>query len=241
MKQSRPLLRDSITVLLVDDNERVCNLVRAGLKRESDQLSVTTVHSGEAALDRLDDEIDCVVSDYDMPRMNGLDLLREVREVYPGFPFVLLTAMGSERIASEAMSADVTDYFQKSGDLDELSALARRIKTIVGKRQAEVSYAELFATAEDGFALVDPDTGSFLDVNASFLDLFGYDRHEVLEMDLGDLPTVPPQSKRKTTLSDHLRCDSDQEAATTEEYCRRPDGDRLWIELQFGHEDASRH
>ncbi|MHC3439831.1 bacterio-opsin activator domain-containing protein [Natrialbaceae archaeon A-gly3] len=233
MKQNRPLLRDSITVLLVDDNEQVCNLVRAGLERESDQLSVTTVHSGPAALDRLDDDIDCVVSDYDMPGMNGLDLLREVREIYPAFPFVLLTAMGSERIASEAMSADVTDYFQKSGDLDELSAIARRIETIVEKQQAEVSYAELFATAENGFALVDPDTGAFLDVNASFLDLFGYDRHEVLEMDLGDLPTVPPQSKRETTLFDHLRCVPNQEAATIEEYCRRPDGDRLWIELQF--------
>jgi DNA-binding NtrC family response regulator len=106
--------REQVTVLHVDDEERFGNLVSIYLEREESRLEVLTETTPEAAMETLDTaDVDCVVSDYDMPRTDGLEFLDSVREAYPEMPFILYTGKGSEEIASEAISRGVTDYLQK--------------------------------------------------------------------------------------------------------------------------------
>jgi len=50
--------------------------------------------------------VDCIVSDYDMPRTNGIEFLEAVRDQHPELPFILYTGKGSEEVAGEAISAD---------------------------------------------------------------------------------------------------------------------------------------
>jgi DNA-binding NarL/FixJ family response regulator len=127
--------RGSITVRHVDDDPE---LAATFLERNSDILCVVTETSADDALARLEtDGIDCVVSDYDMPGRNGLDLLRTVREQYPDLPFLLFTGKGSDEIASDAISAGVTDYLQKGGGTAQYAVLANRIENAVTKHDAE--------------------------------------------------------------------------------------------------------
>jgi CheY-like chemotaxis protein len=124
-------------VLLVDDDERFAALASTYLERAGD-VTVVTESSAEAGLDRLDAEpIDCVVSDYEMPRTDGLDFLEAVRAERPDLPFVLFTGKGSEEIAAEAIAAGVTDYLQKGTGTEQYTVLANRIERAVDASRAE--------------------------------------------------------------------------------------------------------
>jgi PAS domain S-box-containing protein len=82
-------------------------------------------------------DVDCVVSDYDMPDVDGLELLETVREYDADVPFILFTGRGSEEIASRAISAGVTDYVRKGGQSDRFVMLANRIEEAVARSEAE--------------------------------------------------------------------------------------------------------
>ena len=134
MSQSTDDSIDAIRVLHVDDEPDFADLTATFLEREDDRIEVRTATAPEEGLDILaDHEIDCVVSDYEMPRTNGVEFLEAVRETYPDLPFVLFTGKGSEEVASEAVSAGVTDYLQKrgSGVAGQYELLARRITSAV--------------------------------------------------------------------------------------------------------------
>ncbi|WP_148416645.1 PAS domain S-box protein [Haloferax sp. KTX1] len=123
---------NEVAVLHVDDDESFAELTAAFLEREHDRFRVATETSVAAGLDRLaDEEFDCVVSDYDMPSLDGLDFLDAVRENDPELPFILYTGKGSEEVASDAISAGVTDYLQKEHGTSQYTVLANRIENAV--------------------------------------------------------------------------------------------------------------
>jgi DNA-binding NtrC family response regulator len=125
---------DPIRVLHVDDEPGLAETVALHLQREHDAVTVRTETTVADALDALDeDAVDCVVSDYDMPRVDGLDFLDRVREDHPDLPFILFTGQGSEDIAAEAVSRGVTDYFQKTVSGDQYAVLADRIVDAVSQ------------------------------------------------------------------------------------------------------------
>ena len=104
-------MNDRIRVLHVDDDPDLAALTGSFLERENDRITVETAPNATAGLDRLDaGGVDCVVSDHDMPGPNGIEFLESVRERDPDLPFILYTGKGSESVASEAVSAGVSDY-----------------------------------------------------------------------------------------------------------------------------------
>jgi PAS domain S-box-containing protein len=103
------------------------------LEREDDRLNVRRASTAREGLDRLDDGVDCIVSDYDLPATNGIEFLETVRETRPDLPFVLFTGAGSERIASDAIAAGVTDYLPDEGEEQQYVALANRIGDAVDR------------------------------------------------------------------------------------------------------------
>jgi len=119
---------EQVRVLHVDDEASFAETAALSLEREDERLTVETAAGASEALDRLGEaEFDCVVSDYDMPGRNGIELLEAVRREHPDLPFVLYTGRGSEAVASEAISAGVTDYFQKEVGTGQYTVLANRI------------------------------------------------------------------------------------------------------------------
>lgn len=127
-----------IRILHVDDDPDFAAVSATFVEREDDRFTVETVTSATEGLDRLaEGEFECVVSDYDMPGQNGLELLKTVRQDHPNIPFILFTGKGSEEVASEAISAGVTDYLQKQTGAEQYELLATRIDTAVGQYRAE--------------------------------------------------------------------------------------------------------
>ena len=173
----------AITVLHVDDDAAFVDLAATFIERESSSIRVlteTTVEEGRAALDEHD--VDCVVSDYDMPGKNGLEFLETVRERDPELPFVLFTGKGSEEIASEAISAGVTEYLQKERGTDQYAVLANRIEQAVKRRRAEEEVYRGFQaieSAREGIGIVGED-GTYRYVNRSYAEVYDRDPMELV-------------------------------------------------------------
>ena len=135
--------RESVVrVLHVDDEPAFLDLVATYLERTDDAFEIRSETDVDAALDAIESEpIDCVVSDYEMPGTDGLAFLERVRERDPTVPFVLFTGKGSEEIASEAISAGVTDYLQKRSGTDQYTVLANRVRNAVDQSRSRTALA----------------------------------------------------------------------------------------------------
>lgn len=121
-----------VRVLLVDEDPDVLDVTRTFLEREDDGFAVTTAGSVEEALAAIEREpFDAVVSDYRMPRMNGIEMAAAVRERRPGVPFILFTARENEALASDLAAADVTGHVQKGTGTEQYSDLAAAIREAV--------------------------------------------------------------------------------------------------------------
>lgn len=127
-----------ISVLYVDDEPGLVALLRHYLQ-ETGEFEVVTAGSGTEALALLERfRVDVVVSDYQMPGMNGIDLLRECRRRFGDLPFILFTGRGREEIVIEAIEHGVDFYLQKGGDAAaQFAELAHKCRQVVRRRDAE--------------------------------------------------------------------------------------------------------
>lgn len=131
-------MTNPIELLHVEDDEEFADLTATCLHREDERFSITTVHSVRSAEDHLaEHEVECIVSDHDLSEQTGIELLRTVREEFPDLPFILFTRRGSEEVASEAISAGVTDYLHKKSGTEQFELLANRITTAVENYQRQ--------------------------------------------------------------------------------------------------------
>jgi len=178
---------DPIAVLHVDDDVAFARTAAELLEHESGRLDVAVADDAEAALERLaTDEFDCVVSDYDMPGRDGIEFLEAVRAAHPDLPFVLFTGKGSEEVASEAISAGVTDYLQKEGGVDQYTILANRIENAVERRRARVQqrraerrFRAIFDDRRKLLSVIGPD-GRIRMVNDRTMSYVDADRADVI-------------------------------------------------------------
>jgi PAS domain S-box-containing protein len=178
---------DDIRVLHVDDDPEFVAMAAQFLKREDDRFVVETATGASEGLDRLAaGGVDCVVSDYDMPGRNGIDFLEVVREAHGDLPFVLFTGKGSEEIASEAISAGVTDYLEKSAGTSQYAVLANRIANAVdqyrSRRELEASRERLSLFFEQSaLGVVEWDkSAEIVRLNDAAAGILGYDRAELI-------------------------------------------------------------
>jgi len=180
--KSRDPVARSIRLLHVDDDESVLDVTEAFLTKELPDLEIVSVTDTDAALELLSDEpFDCVISDYEMPDMDGLTLLQEVRGRRPELPFLLFTGKGSERIAGRAISAGVTGYVQKGGS-EQQWRLANRVKHAIEEYRAKLDserYSTVLQALDYPVYVVDAD-GRFVYVNETFADLTGYSQAELV-------------------------------------------------------------
>lgn len=135
---------EATTVLHVDDEPAFAEMTAAHVERLTDGIGLIVESDASDALDRLSEqEIDCIVSDYQMPGMNGLTFLEQVRDTDPDLPFVLYTAHGSEAVASDALSLGATDYLQKGRGADQYELLVNRITNAVESYRVKQRAADL--------------------------------------------------------------------------------------------------
>lgn len=119
----------SLKILVVDDEQHYCDVIRMILEAESYQV-VSTTHPLEV-LDLLEKEtFDLVLSDFFMQEMEGFELLREIKREHPDTEVIIFTGYGSIKNAVEAMKEGAFSYYIKSHDPDELLFEIAKVKRI---------------------------------------------------------------------------------------------------------------
>lgn len=131
-----PELPEELRILHVDDSAQFRALTTDFLEGVGDSIHVESCESGSAALSVLEEtRIDCVVSDYEMPGIDGLALLGRIRQRHPEVPFVLLTNRGDDDLLTRAIDAGVTDFVPKAASRAHVTLLATRIENAVERHQ----------------------------------------------------------------------------------------------------------
>ena len=181
------------SVLYVDDEPALLEIGKLFLER-SGALAIETVSSAREALNLLGEQrCDAVVADYQMPEMDGIELLKEVRQHFEDIPFILFTGRGREEVVVEALNHGADGYIQKGGDPhSQFAELEHRVvraverrRAILALRDSEKRYRALFEGANDPIFIFEEDR--FADCNSKALETFRCTREFLIRKTPWDL------------------------------------------------------
>jgi PAS domain S-box-containing protein len=171
-------MQDGIRVLYVDDEEDLLELGRIFLE-ENNIFSVDISPSAVASLQSPSLlSYDAIIADYQMPAMDGIAFLKEVRQRSQNLPFILFTGRGREEVVIEAINNGADFYLQKGGDPQaQFAELAHKVRQAVARRKSENEITSIFQAVPVGIAVVANRT--LLRVNDRLCSLTGYPREEL--------------------------------------------------------------
>jgi len=116
---------DKYRIMVIDDEKIVGDMAKMALEKE-DYLVETFVNA-EPALERLKAvKFDMVVTDFKMKGIDGMEVLRRVKDLYPETKVIMITAFANLDTAIEALRGDVYDFFPKPVKIKELKASIQR-------------------------------------------------------------------------------------------------------------------
>ena len=119
-----------MNILLIEDDLRVADLIKRGLEEQS--FSLTLAYDGEMGLKlAISNEYDLIITDIVLPKINGIDLCKEIRSKKPNMPIIMLTALGTTDDKVEGFDAGADDYLVKPFDFRELLV---RIRALLNRK-----------------------------------------------------------------------------------------------------------
>ncbi|MGA9111723.1 MAG: sigma-54-dependent transcriptional regulator [Smithella sp.] len=140
-------------ILIVDDDQNMCELLEADLSRRGFQISCFT-SANEAFHALQEKEFDTVLTDLQMPGMDGLDLCNRIVLNRPDVPVIVITAFGSMETAIKAMRAGAYDFVTKPVEMDILAlTLERAVKHRLLQEQVKI-LSEVVETAKKYHELI---------------------------------------------------------------------------------------
>ena len=230
-------MAEPIRVLHIDDQPDFAAMSAEFLERGDDRIEVVTETSGSDGLARLRSEaIDCIVSDYDMPGFDGISLLETVRDEFDELPFILFTGKGTEEIASEAISAGVTDYLQKKAGAEQYTVLRHRIVRAVDqyrtRRALETNkrrFRTLVEQSSDAIFIVEPG-GHFDFVTSAVERVLGYHPDEIIGRNGFD--DIHPDDRGRVEDQFSTLIQDPGDDVSVEYRYRHADGHWVWIEAR---------
>lgn len=242
MSSSGDDIAGPITVLHVDDEPDFADLVKEFLERENERFEVVTETQASAGIDHLKSNgIDCIVSDYDMPEMNGLALLKAVRGPFPDVPFILFTGKGSEEIASEAISSGVTDYLQKGGKSEQYEVLANRIRNSVDRFRTEHElersrqFVDRVLNLSPSAVVILDEEGEIIRANEQAEQLLDLSELQMTDRNFNNADWEVVDKDGNSLSGDALPFkqvhDGDEPVYDVEKGIRRPDGETVWLSI----------
>ncbi|MFW9916508.1 MAG: PAS domain S-box protein, partial [Candidatus Thorarchaeota archaeon] len=126
-------------VLLVDDDEHLLTVAKRFLTQKVSSFDVVTTKSPHDALRLLGEQpFDAIVADYQMPKMNGIELLKIVRDEIYAIPFIMFTGRGHEEVAIQALNLGADYYLKKEGKPESLyTQLAHILDSLIAHKKTE--------------------------------------------------------------------------------------------------------
>ncbi|NHJ32533.1 MAG: PAS domain S-box protein, partial [Asgard group archaeon] len=139
IKLERCFVVPEIKILLVDDEETLLEVSKIYLEQMNEKFNIITVDSAVEALEMIrEQEYDVIISDYQMPVINGLEFLSQVRETGNEIPFIIFTGKGREEVAIQALNLGADFYLQKGGETtSQFHELENLIDKLFEKKQAD--------------------------------------------------------------------------------------------------------
>ena len=160
-----------LKILHVDDEENQLEFTKLFLEQIDKDVEIDSVTTPEKALEMQEQEnYDCIVSDYKMLSMNGIELAQKVREK-SDIPFILYTGQGSEEVAELAFTSGVDDYLRKETEPTHYQVLAKRIKHTVEKHRTEELYRKVVEESRDAIIIIVDNKAAFM--NQAACDMIG--------------------------------------------------------------------
>ena len=128
-------------ILLVDDEKDFIEMLAMRLIETGEQVS--TAYSGQACLETLAREpVDVVILDIKMPGMDGIQVLREIKRMFPLVEVILLTGHGTTDTAVQGMKLGAFDYLLKPADYEELEAKLQGARKKKDEQEERIRQAE---------------------------------------------------------------------------------------------------
>ncbi|MFW9992844.1 MAG: PAS domain S-box protein [Candidatus Odinarchaeota archaeon] len=196
--------RNPVTVLHVDDDEQFLALTKHYLEKIGrGSLVVDSVADPErVSVESRKKPYDVIVSDYEMPGVNGLQLLERLKKRGCTIPFVMLTGRGREEVAMQALNLGADRYIMKGRDSESLfgelfhavNMIVRRYRMERALREREMEFRTVFDEALSPVLVVD-EHGRYTDANAAALDFLETDRETLLGKTVWDF--TPPDLLEK--------------------------------------------
>jgi|SRR5690554_194332 len=122
-----------MNILVIEDDQRVAELIQRGL--EENGFNPTLAYDGLSGKKlALNNPFDLIITDIILPKIDGLDLCKQIREIQPGTPIIMLTALGTTDDKVEGFDAGADDYLVKPFEMRELLA---RIRVLLKRRSAD--------------------------------------------------------------------------------------------------------
>lgn len=112
-------------ILIADDEDVIRFVLHEALQKEGYEIE-EAAHGEEAVLKVRNTSFDLVILDIKMPRMDGIEALKEIQKIDPGMPVVMITAYGNSKIAMQAVREGAYDYFNKPFDVNEIRIVIKR-------------------------------------------------------------------------------------------------------------------
>jgi PAS domain S-box-containing protein len=225
-------MNHTLRALLVDDNPDDRLLALRALQREIGSLKATEI-TDQCELNRALEQggFDLVITDFQLCWSDGLQVVRQVKKLWPSVPVVMFTGTGSEEIAVEAMKSGLDDYVIKSPrhfarlPAAVMNAL-RQAKIRQQKTEAEANFTRLFETMPIGLFHMRPD-GTILQVNSALAEMLGFENPvEVSGHHAAEFFNSPEEH-----LAWRNNIERDGTLVGHETQIHRRDGSPLWVEI----------
>ncbi len=129
-------------VLIVDDEKDFVEMFSLRLEGQGEKVS--TAYSGKEALKVLESTIiDVVILDIRMPGMDGIDTLKQIKQLYPIIEVIMLTGHGSTQTAVEGMKLGAFDYMIKPADFDDIKLKIKNARKRKDEQEERIRQAEV--------------------------------------------------------------------------------------------------
>ena len=187
---------ESLSILLIEDSSDDAELILYEFHRHHIQVSSTCIETREEMQYHLKHRHwDVIISDYALPRFNGLSAIAELKKSRLDIPLILVSGTIGEEMAVLAMKAGAHDYIMKDNlkrlipaverELREVQQREKRKKAEQAFKESEESFRKIFEDAPIGMAIINSDY-SFVRFNQQLSDMFGYSKDELLTKTLLD-------------------------------------------------------